>query len=383
MPDNTQWDAFLSYASKDGEIAEDLYKRLSHLGYRIFYDKNEIRAGDSIPVAIERGLENSRRYLMLVSRHSLESQWVSHEQQIALFRDPANKNRSLLPIMIEDLQSDLPNSLSQFNILDASSGWSDDVISYIRKALGTPQIPKPRTAIIPEPSKEDESELLSIVLSLDQDFDSFSASEQEQFLRAIEQLLDMNTGDIRITQKKKGSVCYRITLDPEQAARLFLAVQNGELDEFKIKDAAMEQSGSKVFIGHGRSPQWRELKDFVSDRLNLEWDEFNREATAGLTTTERLNEMLDVASFAFLVMTAEDEHADESLHARENVIHEVGLFQGRLGKRRAIILLEEECKEFSNVTGLGQIRFPKGKISACFEEVRRVLERETIAEIRS
>jgi predicted nucleotide-binding protein len=93
--------------------------------------------------------------------------------------------------------------------------------------------------------------------------------------------------------------------------------------------------------------------------------------------------MLDQAAFAFLVMTAEDEHADTSLHARENVIHEVGLFQGRLGKRKAIILLEEGCSEFSNVIGLGQIRFPRGNISACFEEVRRVLERETISEIRS
>ena len=27
-------------------------------------------------------------------------------------------------------------------------------------------------------------------------------------------------------------------------------------------------------------------------------------------------------------MTAEDEHADGTKHARENVIHEVGLFQG-------------------------------------------------------
>ena len=77
-------------------------------------------------------------------------------------------------------------------------------------------------------------------------------------------------------------------------------------------------------------------------------------------------------------MTAEDEHADATKHARENVIHEVGLFQGRLGFRRAIVLLEEGCAEFSNITGLSQIRFPKGNIRASFEEIRRVLEREGI-----
>jgi predicted nucleotide-binding protein len=75
-------------------------------------------------------------------------------------------------------------------------------------------------------------------------------------------------------------------------------------------------------------------------------------------------------------MTAEDEQSDGTVRARENVVHEAGLFQGRLGFRKAIVLLEDTCKEFSNINGLGQIRFPKGKINAGFEEIRRVLERE-------
>jgi len=139
-----------------------------------------------------------------------------------------------------------------------------------------------------------------------------------------------------------------------------------------------KSSGGKVFIGHGRSPLWRELKDFINERLGLSWDEFNREAVAGLTTFERISTMLLDANFAFLIMTAEDEYADSTLHARENVVHEVGLFQGKLGPRKAIILLEEGCKEFSNIVGLSQLRFPKGHISAVFEEIRRTLEREKV-----
>jgi predicted nucleotide-binding protein len=77
-------------------------------------------------------------------------------------------------------------------------------------------------------------------------------------------------------------------------------------------------------------------------------------------------------------MTGEDEQADGKMHARMNVIHEAGLFQGRLGFSRAIVVLEEGCEEFSNIEGLGQIRFPKGNIKAAFEEIRRVLEREGI-----
>jgi predicted nucleotide-binding protein len=134
--------------------------------------------------------------------------------------------------------------------------------------------------------------------------------------------------------------------------------------------------GKRIFIGHGRSPLWRELKDFIEGRLHLPWDEFNREAVAGYSTTDRLNAMMSQAAFAFLVMTAEEEHADATLHARPNVVHEVGLFQGHLGLTRAIVLLEEGCSEFSNIIGLSQIRFPHTDIKARFEEVRRVLERE-------
>ncbi|MFK5895256.1 MAG: nucleotide-binding protein [Pseudomonadota bacterium] len=144
------------------------------------------------------------------------------------------------------------------------------------------------------------------------------------------------------------------------------------------KDIKDERIGTNIFIGHGRSSDWRELKDFVSDRLKLPWDEFNRVPVAGVTNVTRLVEMLDQASFAFLVMTGEDEQTDGNHHARMNVIHEVGLFQGRLGFERAIVLLEEGCEEFSNIQGLGQIRFPKNNIAAIFEDIRAILEREEI-----
>lgn len=139
-------------------------------------------------------------------------------------------------------------------------------------------------------------------------------------------------------------------------------------------------SGSNVFIGHGQSLLWRELKDFIQDRLKLPWEEYNRISTAGISTLDRLKEMLNNSCFAFLVFTGEDESFDGKLRARENVIHEAGLFQGKLGFNKAIILLEEGCEEFSNIKGLGQIRFPKGKINTTFEEIRETLEREKIIE---
>lgn len=140
--------------------------------------------------------------------------------------------------------------------------------------------------------------------------------------------------------------------------------------------AANRALGDRIFIGHGRSHVWLQLKDFIRENLGLPCDEFNVEPAAGMSTTERLQAMLDQAGFAFVVMTAEEQHTDGRVYARPNVIHESGLFQGKLGIRRAIILLEEGCSDFSNIAGLTQIRFPKDDMRASFEQVRGVLKRE-------
>jgi predicted nucleotide-binding protein len=152
------------------------------------------------------------------------------------------------------------------------------------------------------------------------------------------------------------------------------------LADQESKRRTAERVGTNVFIGHGRSSTWKDLRDFIRDRVRLPWDEFNRVPVAGVTNIARLSQMLDAAAIAFLVMTAKDEQVDGKLHARMNVIHEAGLFQGRLGFQRAIVVLEEGCEEFSNIQGLGQIRFPRGNISAVFENIRQVLEREGLIE---
>jgi hypothetical protein len=144
----------------------------------------------------------------------------------------------------------------------------------------------------------------------------------------------------------------------------------------ELHSSSSQTVGGRVFIGHGRSSAWRELKDFIADTLHLPWDEFNRVEVAGMATTDRLQQMLDQAAVAFLVLTAEDEQADGKLIARQNVIHEAGLFQGRLGFKRAILMLEEGTDEFSNIHGLSQLRFPAGYIRIQFEGVRQVLKRE-------
>lgn len=132
----------------------------------------------------------------------------------------------------------------------------------------------------------------------------------------------------------------------------------------------------KVFIGHGHSPLWRDIKDHLHDKHGIDVEAYEVGARAGLTIRDVLDDMLTKSSFALLVLTAEDTDDSGALHARENVIHELGLFQGRLGWRKAIALVEEDVTEFSNIHGLQQIRFHKGNVQETFGEILATIKRE-------
>jgi len=132
----------------------------------------------------------------------------------------------------------------------------------------------------------------------------------------------------------------------------------------------------KIFIGHGGSAQWRDLKDHLHEHHKYDVVAYETGERAGHTIRDVVEDMLRSSSFAVLVMTGEDEQPDGTLRARQNVVHELGLFQGRLGFTKAIVLLEEGTEEFSNIHGVQQIRFPRGGIRQTFGDVLGVLRRE-------
>lgn len=131
-----------------------------------------------------------------------------------------------------------------------------------------------------------------------------------------------------------------------------------------------------IFIGHGRSQQWRDLKDHLSDKHSYRVEAYEIGARAGHVIRDVLEDMLSNSSFAILVMTGEDETAEGHLRARQNVIHEAGLFQGRLGFHRAIVLLEDGTEGFSNLDGLEQIRYKRGAIKETYGDILATLRRE-------
>ena len=140
---------------------------------------------------------------------------------------------------------------------------------------------------------------------------------------------------------------------------------------------AAEQSKPKcVFIGHGRSRLWASVKMYFQDELGLATVTYESKSRTGESIVPILEEMLDQATFAVLILTAEDETRDDTRRARQNVVHEAGLFQGRLGFKKAVLLVQEGVETFTNVDGLQHIQFSGEAVEQAFYELQRVLRRE-------
>lgn len=134
-----------------------------------------------------------------------------------------------------------------------------------------------------------------------------------------------------------------------------------------------------IFIGHGRSPLWNRINTWLKD--NLKFDNviyFESECRAGHYVGNILNKFLDQSTFAIIIMTAEDETNGDEIRARQNVIHEIGLFQGRLGFEKVAILKQEGVEPFSNIDGLQYIPFWGDNIQQAFWDLQEMLKRENI-----
>lgn len=143
-----------------------------------------------------------------------------------------------------------------------------------------------------------------------------------------------------------------------------------------VSSRPMPAKPHKIFLGHGKSKLWARVLMHLKDELHLDVEAWETESRAGLHSIEVLKEALDSNTFAVIVVTGEDATADGGVRARQNVVHEIGLFQGRLGFDRVALLQQDGIEEFSNLAGLQVIPFPGERIEASFYELGRMLKRE-------
>lgn len=129
-----------------------------------------------------------------------------------------------------------------------------------------------------------------------------------------------------------------------------------------------------MFITHGHSNDWRTVQAFIEKDVGLPTIELAQEPNLGRTIIEKLIDNSTRCNSAVIVMTGDDVANEDEARVRENVMHEIGFFQGCYGRNLVVLLHEDGVNIPTNLAGVAYIPFPKGNIEAGLHVLHRELK---------
>jgi cytochrome c oxidase assembly protein Cox11 len=109
-------DVFVSYATADRSTAMSIVEALESQKLRVFWDRS-IPAGKKWPDVLHHRLNDAQCVLVLLTRESLKSSWVTYEASVALQR------RTLVPLLLDpdiNPNRDLPEMYRDLHVASIS-----------------------------------------------------------------------------------------------------------------------------------------------------------------------------------------------------------------------------------------------------------------------
>jgi hypothetical protein len=131
---------------------------------------------------------------------------------------------------------------------------------------------------------------------------------------------------------------------------------------------------NRVFLSHGRSSEWVKIQTYLEKDIEIPTLELAQVPNLGRTVLQKLQEEAQKCSIAVIVMTGDDMTNEGEIRARENVLHEIGFFQGLYGLQNVVLLHEQGVNIPSNIHGLVYIGFPKDTAEAALGALTREMK---------
>ena len=111
------YSCFISYSSKDQEFAERLYADLQAKGVRCWFAPEDVQGGRKLHEQIEQAIRHYDKLLLVLSEHSMNSEWVKTEIYHARQDEIRTQRRKLFPISLVDFQT-----IRAWTAFDADTG---------------------------------------------------------------------------------------------------------------------------------------------------------------------------------------------------------------------------------------------------------------------
>jgi len=98
---NQYYTCFISYSSQDELFARRLHNDLQQEGVRCWFAPEDMDIGDKIRHRIEESIRLYDKLLLVLSEHSIKSNWVAYEVERALNKEPQGIPNVLYPVRID------------------------------------------------------------------------------------------------------------------------------------------------------------------------------------------------------------------------------------------------------------------------------------------
>jgi predicted nucleotide-binding protein len=131
------------------------------------------------------------------------------------------------------------------------------------------------------------------------------------------------------------------------------------LDDEASMTAQVNDPNGPIFVVHGHSDARKyELMRLLDRAATPEAMVLHEQANRGQTILEKFERHAQVASFAVVLLTGDDEGrlrgstGDLAPRGRQNVIFELGVFIGALGRSNVVVLMDDGVEKPSDIGGL-------------------------------
>lgn len=116
------YSCFISHSTKDAEFATRLHGKMRDAHLRVWYAPEDMPGGKKLHEEIETAIRVYDKLLIVLSEHSLESEWVKTELRRAFQEERASeragkKKRKLFPVRLTDMER-----IKEWSCFDADSG---------------------------------------------------------------------------------------------------------------------------------------------------------------------------------------------------------------------------------------------------------------------